>query len=457
MTILSVKVDKYLEGNITAAVSEIVSSSGDVAYRGPVPAGFTAAFMDVEVKPGDYLVRATLPSGEVVSHSATVGDTRVEVTLRGRGSKHEWLSWHEFSAGKGGESNDEDVFQLAPSSTSVADELRQGRAGGDLALFVVGRASTTATMPVPLEYQATIGGGGLKFRTEVHSDERFLVVRITAEAGGEVWVPGKQWPRVYLGASLPGSPYRIIALPVPWPDPEGGFEERTIEVLLNRWAGLADWSDPAGAVVSLVVRDPVFGPALSFLASGDPAAARTVSADLNQLARAMLWNKVSNPYAAAAGAYVLLRSGDGVPATDWHGWSENLAKWFPWLPDGAVIYGWQSLKDGSAGGLQAAREALIDATDRGIPVYTEGVRLLLQGLTILSREAAFGEDHGVETALRRARAFGVAVDPTKPFSTFSDTDARRHIPGLVLPTFVGPLGAPETVRVELSPSLYLRS
>ena len=88
----------------------------------------------------------------------------------------------------------------------------------------------------------------------------------------------------------------------------------------------------------------------------------------------------------------------------------NLANWFPWLPDGMVLAGWRLLR--TVGETAEARNYLLTATKRGIPVYTEGVRLLIQALSMLARNG----DPELEAALRRARQYGARVDPTAPFT-----------------------------------------
>jgi hypothetical protein len=172
------------------------------------------------------------------------------------------------------------------------------------------------------------------------------------------------------------------------------------------------------------VRDPVVGALLGYLGSGDPNSALAVSSDLYDAAKGSLWAKLENPYAAAAGGYVLLRTlrSDTIP--DWYGWPRNLATWFRWLPDGAVICGWQQLLLETDEGLTEARDWFLKAVDRGIPVFTEGVRLLLRGLTAVANAQRGVHDASLDRALRTARAFGAAVDITQPVTTYVERDIR---------------------------------
>ena len=55
--------------------------------------------------------------------------------------------------------------------------------------------------------------------------------------------------------------------------------------------------------------------------------------------------KSDNPFAAAAGAYVLISTQEGPDKQTWHSWVKNLMDWYPWLPDGAIQYGRLRIRD----------------------------------------------------------------------------------------------------------------
>ena len=85
----------------------------------------------------------------------------------------------------------------------------------------------------------------------------------------------------------------------------------------------------------------------------------------------MLFIKMSNPLAAAAGGYVLLATEQGTEPNDWHRWIENLCNWFEWLPDGAILHASLKLRHQySDGDLDEARRMLIEAYRRGLPFYS---------------------------------------------------------------------------------------
>lgn len=62
-------------------------------------------------------------------------------------------------------------------------------------------------------------------------------------------------------------------------------------------------------------------------------------------------------------------------------WTRNLANWFEAMPDGAVLWAMQSLLEHKD--RDAARRYLAIAIQRGLPVYTEGLRLLVDLLSRL--------------------------------------------------------------------------
>ena len=144
---------------------------------------------------------------------------------------------------------------------------------------------------------------------------------------------------------------------------------------------------------------------LEYLESGALAEA----SDLVQDAEEMLQQKMADPVEAALGGYVLLRVGD---LERLHQWPENLADWFPSLPDGAVI----------AGELAARRKHhdtalgfLVQAVDRGLPVFSEGLSVLTSRLRhyALRGGKLLGDDQAIDRAqqaLARVQPYSGAVD-----------------------------------------------
>jgi hypothetical protein len=137
----------------------------------------------------------------------------------------------------------------------------------------------------------------------------------------------------------------------------------------------------------------------------------------------MLFSKLENAIAAAAGGYILLGNWRGQPGdrdADWFAWIENLQNWFTWLPDGAIQHGWIKLRTQTGpADVEAARESFLKAHGRGIPFYSAGVRLLHDGLTLLSNDAraARRTDEEVESALASLRAIALRTEMRQAFTT----------------------------------------
>lgn len=98
------------------------------------------------------------------------------------------------------------------------------------------------------------------------------------------------------------------------------------------------------------------------------------AADLSADAELLLQAKMADPFGAAIGGYALLRLGR-LGAL--HDWPQNLANWFTWLPDGAVIAGEASAL---ADDHEAAVELVCEAGRRGLPVFSAGLNLLASRL-----------------------------------------------------------------------------
>ncbi len=114
----------------------------------------------------------------------------------------------------------------------------------------------------------------------------------------------------------------------------------------------------------------------SYVRGGSFESARHLMEVVREQAEQLLYTKFEDPIGATIGAYALYRLGE----TERLRWVANLASQFPHLPDGAIIYGSFMIAQGES---KEARQFFITALDRGIPMYSEGVRLLRDGLTFL--------------------------------------------------------------------------
>jgi len=134
-------------------------------------------------------------------------------------------------------------------------------------------------------------------------------------------------------------------------------------------------------------------------------------------AEELLLYKRRDPPSAAIGGYYILKAGE---LDRLHDWANNLANWFPWLPDGAIIHAWQLIKTNnhSLRDYMKIKERLLEAYGRGVPVYTEGVRLLYEGLLQLSA-FFYRADREIEKTLEQVRALISLVDWNQGITTLN--------------------------------------
>jgi hypothetical protein len=155
---------------------------------------------------------------------------------------------------------------------------------------------------------------------------------------------------------------------------------------------------------------------LGFMASGDMPRAGSILADK---AESLLQDKVQDVAAATIGAYYL------VKARDWertHDWLYNLSNWFPFLSDGPLLCAWEIIgkEKEPEKKLFDIRKLLLESVRRGIPVYTQGLKLLYEGLVMLKNQND-DYDPQVEQGLVKISSYMAAADLTKDYVSFFGT------------------------------------
>ena len=108
----------------------------------------------------------------------------------------------------------------------------------------------------------------------------------------------------------------------------------------------------------------------------------------------------------------------------------NLANWMGWMSDGPIIRGWQLLRGGTPRKGETPRMRFLEAVDRGLPIYAEGLRLLIDGLKVLAR--AKPKDREVATAIDEMGPYAEATDWSRSVLTFNGDG----------PDAPGPIGMP---------------
>jgi hypothetical protein len=161
-------------------------------------------------------------------------------------------------------------------------------------------------------------------------------------------------------------------------------------VIESAMRGESDQEEPAQWRCTSKVSDVEMMAYLGFLHAGQSSAAETML----EHAYEPLYEKQLNPVAAAAGAYGLL----AFPETsdrrqrNWRRWVNNLFTMFPHLPDGAIAMAQLYLRQGAGEArsdeldIETLRGYALEATRRGLPYLTYGIRLLSEILVLLTSD-----------------------------------------------------------------------
>lgn len=388
-----------------------------------VPANSSGVAENVTVDPGRWLIEATLPSGEVINEEVTVasGDQAPVVLRAAEHSPHEWLGWQYLVGNIEGADTLRALSRRSESRGTVrTTNTFEGQRPGDFSAKTVEfSVDTSGPAPepdaeAPVVHVGEIQGGlrGPEAWVNVLKDGP----QPTAPAS-PTWEDGDASTWLYMFPGPTQLPQRhaahvawlgeryVLSLPQPWPALRNG-QLVPVEMMVR--------THPLERTVQVaaVVRDTDFA-AMSGLmtASTLPKAAVAVNQALG-----LLFGKALHPLGATAGAYVLLATADGKN-NDWHAWIDNLANWFPDIPDGAILQGSLRLRfPKNKNSTDEARTALLSAFERGIPYYSAGVSWLLDGLTV------FADDPIVERKMQIVQRVARRLDISQAFTVIRVSD-----------------------------------
>lgn len=204
----------------------------------------------------------------------------------------------------------------------------------------------------------------------------------------------------------------LTCLPIPWTMPQG---QREVDLLIIK-NSLADSPEMA-----MTVGDPMMNTVLGYINAG---AIHQASELINlKQAKKMLYHKISCPFAATIGGYLLVfgldRKRYRSESDNWKDWVGNLYRWFDWLPDGAVLYAALYFMLGELD-RKKAYKALMRAYDRGLPFFTFGLKLMMDGMRYFARE----KDAKARECLAVLETIADQTDPSQPFLTVTFSKHR---------------------------------
>jgi hypothetical protein len=364
---------------------EVINANLETAWQGTTA---LSEGVTVPVKePGVYLVRATLPSGELMTSTVRVtNDRTTTATLRPpRQSPNVELAWAYYMQPGPARSGWRPPRASGLESFRVADELAFGvevlpqcdfwllRRDNE---WMQAEPDELATRPVPIEP----GDPTAVVALDVSSLNAFAAAWVSVD-----WQDHQQ----------------LMAVPV--------WRDRHVRILILRNDRNNQGLTPYRVLVG--GSHPQSEAILGFLTSGDFEAARRTGGNWIDDAELMLYDKVRDPIGAIVAGYFLLRAGS---LDRLHDWTTNLANWFSAIPDGAVILGWHMALTNR---WDLAEQWLTEAVARGIPLYTQGLRLLHDGLRILLTRGA-----KVEPQFDRVRAIAARAKWTSSVTCLVSTE-----------------------------------
>lgn len=388
-----------------ATLQQVANENGDAVTRGrridvTIPANAGSLAYSVNVEPGRWLVEATLPSGEVISNEVAVASGEdLPVTLQSvEHSPHEWLGLQYLVGNiEGAETLRMLSAKELTVSAGVEDTVRSIRARTDQPAVNIWQSVLRAS-----DAWTSMLSSDTKMLTPCHpswqaTEEATWLYQVDA-------APQRQFAHVeWLGERF------AVSLPLPW-QAVRTYQPVPVQVMVRMEPRQGDIR------IGVIVEDPDFATMAGLMsASALPKAVIAV-----RQARDMLFGKMQNPLGAAAGGYVLLAAGDREE-NNWHDWVDNLANWFPEIPDGAVLKASLRLRfPRDKNSAEEARASLLEAFDRGVPYYSTGVSWLLDGLT------QFADDPVVEEKMKIVHRVALRLDLSQAFTVVRISDRKKR-------------------------------
>lgn len=355
---------------------------------------------EINLEDGYYLASAVLPHGQEFRRAFQItGDApAMEVMLRTVGEP-------------GPDAQDllleEDPSISAPALKQVRLRLQHQR------LIKTQRAAIAPDVALQAGTQIRVYAGNLLTGTGQQAD-----AGLQFSSEGQILLSG--WRLNYVGQRSRPT-YALIALGAAAPSlvalPISENEEAYIEIVA---------ADDA-PVIRVKPRNPRTALQLGYLAADMfEEGSRVAPADAEE-AKEMLRGKTDSPVAAAIGAYILL-AGGGLERLS--AWVRNLYEWIDWLPDGAVIYGELLARRGDH---KNAISMFLEIEERGLPLLTGGVRIIMRRLTgyasLMRHDKISGERaNDVARLLSKLSELTGHLKDDQSLLTFEDIPAALHLP-----------------------------
>ncbi len=389
-------------------------------------------------EPGKYFLQLLLPNGKTITRNFEITpekSTKLVIDLPHEGP-HEWTALHALTGRFRHEARQTRGFtrSLSGSPQNYAVLAEHPQKGYTLSLLIpdenaagsifknnqtLSNLSQLIHKDLDVQSAAECFGGGSAVNQPTDEDSDFAIFRFAhcgllaygqKDPTNYYFGPGTGLSRHYL-LQKSASGGTLICLPTPWTTPAGQAE---VELLVKK-NSLTEMPD-----VNMTISDPMINTVLGYINAG----AIHEAAELIDFKKSeqMLFDKMSCPLAAAVGGYLLVLGVDRkryrAASNDWKNWVEHLDHWFDWLPDGAVLHAALYFMLGGPD-RDEAYQALMRACDRGLPFFTFGLKLMLDGMRYFARE-------GDAEARKRLTILEAIADQTDPSAAFLTVTFSRH-------------------------------
>jgi hypothetical protein len=368
---------------------------------------------------GTWLVRATLPNGQLVDTSVALraGDTPVEAILdAGSPSPNETAAWAYVlqsegrSAAKRAYTDWRDKSEQAKAHHTRLRAFSKGGLWPPTPTPPPSGPTFAAPAPEPGPDEAVVA----VCEGRVPNIEKARPLDTKASPNDDPWAT--------LEGRVEAPAERCLWLlvfsshgPLAWRIPPGRGWQHVTRFLLRAEArpletetsSLAPWP---GLRVVFDFGNQTALSLLGFLQGGSLDAAHHLGVAFIDEAVDMMAGKFDDFTSAAVAGYFLWRAADwrigqtvgGVRADKLGGWFSNLDHAFEAHADGAILHGHWLLDNGRAA---EARDAFLRAMRRGLPIFSMGLAALNDGLSLCYSSTARGdEDRPVKEALQSLAA-----------------------------------------------------
>jgi hypothetical protein len=352
----------------------------------------------IDVPPGPYYATTRLPGGQRLVAPFEIGDPPptdpLEVVLAPDpedASAHEWEEVSHFLGRRSVQQPE-------------ARPLREGRIASAAASNASDHA-VRARQASPGALHLRVFSGNVVRHQYAQEPATQILQRILVDRARLVQFEVPSSVKLLFAQLVqPGGPVQNLALPV---SPEAGAQL----IVCQREGEFRMEAHLKNHAADMLLQYSSYG-----AANTASVASRSEAVDGERLLR----DKMTDPIAAAVGAYCILRIGD---VTRLHDWTQHLRERFAWMPDGAAIHGEHLARMGRHA---AALDAFAEVPVRGLPILADGLFYAVERLKLYASRTWKGQDPvdggRAQSVLDELQPFALLMRRQRPISAYPGLD-----------------------------------